>query len=681
MYRSRTTKKPSSARVKSKPIILNDFKLDRPQTADIQQSSITYNPFTSIKSELSLDFENLTHRKNHQNITPRTRYNTLQKYASLHSLNLNLSTNNIIINDKENININKDKNMKIVPLIPLKTSMNKNKRNKRNINLESSRSTKSISSSSLSIHSQIQNNTTSVWLDLLTARYSRKKEEDSLRFPLSNSSTIDLKGNNLHQFAMNQQKEINQKIEKIQNIFNSTKERNRNLSRPKSQPNLSLSRHHRSRSQLKRAQTASNLHRQRDTKKDLIQIELDRKLNYIRSDPENKIYFQNLVDRIKANRSQRNVNTNYLISNKKMAKSYSKDILLKNAKKANNKWYKNSMKMKLYKIKKDQLLEQRKEEFDEKLRENVNESRKSLIMAMKKEKMEKRMAFKHFQQKYWLTILMAFKIIDGISSLYQRMDEIKHLRTKQHEAVKIMEHFYRKYVVSKRRFNDKEIIKLCQRTLRIYAIKYNFKKNVESAAKILLFLKQLSKIQGLVSCVERLDLNGKASIIQSFWRKRYLIIQCQKKLMFKHFIKYEQKYINNSNKNFTANSKPKNMIINNSEFDKKRQKNLTETSISNLPKEFIRAEINTLYWQKKKKYYQELRKWTEKYKIWKVSYDKQLNAAKMKQQLGIKVNVKYNPPSKPILGILLNENEITLWIKQLHSQYLLKRASNLMSSS
>ncbi len=70
----------------------------RSQTADC--CSITYNPFQKVKSELSLKSETLIHRNNHKRITPTTRYNVLNKYASLHSLT-NIQT--IDNNNKENI--------------------------------------------------------------------------------------------------------------------------------------------------------------------------------------------------------------------------------------------------------------------------------------------------------------------------------------------------------------------------------------------------------------------------------------------------------------------------------------------------------------------------------------------------------------------------------------------------
>ena len=654
--------------------------IDRPHTAH-QQCSITYNPFKKIKSELSLDTENLTHRKNHKNITPRTRYNTLKKYASLHSLNINKKKSNNR-NNRNNRN-NKGKIMGnkhdliIPPLIP---KFNKNSKCKKYDDKSSL--------SSLSLHSQIQNDTTSVWFNVLTSRYSRKKEDKTIHSSLADALNID-ETTDLHQFASNQQKQINTNLQEINHIFNVSKHRHSSKSnqliRPKSQPILKPFDQNKNHRNLKRAQTASNLHKKRrrnnnenninlESNKDLIQIELDRKLNHLRKNKENRSDFQLLVQKIKQNRSKRNSNTNYLISNKKLASSYSKDILLKNAQKANNKWYRNSVKMKLHQINKNQLLEIKKEAFDNKLKEMENETRKSLFISMRKQKIEEKIKFKHFQQKQWIVTLVAFKRIEAILTLYNRMNEILKLRQKQHESVKIIEHFYRKYIVAKRRYNDQEIIKLFQRSLRIYAVKYNFNHNIESSIKILLFLKQLNKIQGLVSCVEKLDLNGRSIIIQTFWRKHYLIIQCQKNLMFKHFKKYEDKYIISSNKKFSNNKDSKTL-----EIDKKRHENLKQTSISSLPTEFIENEINSIYWKIKIKYKIKLRKWIQKYNSWKISYDKQINAAKLKQQIGIKVNVKYDPPSKPSLNILMKEKEIIKWIKDLHNKYLLKQSKIIIT--
>ena len=680
---------------------------------DTLTKTVTFDPFTN-----KYNSQSMTNLFDDQ-ATPRTRYNQLSRAVSMQFLR----------NDN-----GQTTNLSTVVSIP-KSRKSKNIHLQKTYNLNPS-----AQNSSLSVHAQLQNEAISEWYGLISPRPIEQSLDEILGQPgrtqqlmgdtatMSNAksgASVLSSGQNQFQqltaFANTQHDKISSNFRQIGRIFDNVKYRHeRELSELTASE---LANHpsnliHNSKpsSNIKRSKSVKQLSKNRtrvrsfdDTDsntgkklapRDSVRHNVELKLEAFRHNPEARAQIAEIVEDIRLQRlygkkaKKRNkkksqtvdeilADNDFVAKNRVLIKSFSKKVLRDLSKQRNVKWEKRKDEIKLFKMHQMELMELRKKQLIIKMED---EKRKSLLpeMERKRQKIINQIILQQIRQKFWFSIIFAYDRYMQFHQLYERIDVLKEHRRQQNHAAMLMTWFYKKYVIARRRHRSKELVKVLQRTFRVAAVKYRFERCTHSADMILSFLYHFQRMQGLVKCLEKLDIDGRARLIQHFWRVRAIRNHCQCNLIIKQFRKFEQKYIKERNSETNnphddhgshgTHAHTTHGIETEHSMAQHRRKTLKNTPLTPLPHEYLETKIQNHLLERRRKHKDILYKYFQLLEDFKKQHAKELEVIKAKKQLGIEAKLEYAPPPKPYFKIMMQPKEMEKFVKKLRSDYVVKKA-------
>ena len=526
----------------------------RPQTA-VERGEVIFDPFQSIRTELRRQSQFVENRMSSRS---SNRYSELQRATSLQRLSrIDLNAVGVGFRGRErasppsssssssspssrSIAIHRDDRHRenvVVPVLPLSVSAssmsipNRNSGRFMASNSEfESTSNRCLSrwGSSLSLHSRLQNEASSHCLGLLSSRYfGRDYDSNSISertsMPLAMSQSLS---------TTKSQMELH--FERIDEILSSHRPQKRNQNENEKQRlNRSQRDSAKKRVRPQTANTGKVTKRRRsvDTSTKSIESALDRKLESIRSDSSQRRQFQESVEQIRRHRHRRMAATNYLTSNRLSAAIHSKTTALKSAQKLNRKWRCNRERIQWRRKQEEQ--EQREREWN---RANRKETALRIPKRRKLRNAPTASKENEYRLRFWASTLCTVQRVEAVLSLLERMEQIESLRRRERESGRVIVRFYRKYVVSKRRYNTKEMVKALQRSLRSYALKHRALRTQQSSKQLLLFLMQFDKTQGLIDWTQSVDVDGRVRKIQKMWNRHRKMNHCRRVLMERHLM-------------------------------------------------------------------------------------------------------------------------------------------------